>query len=521
MICIGKVALSIPNTENTGLHSAFLSRVFFCDRQVILVDISLLTPSPVVREKNMDCVEWELSRIIRLAERELGNVNWSQICRPLCEDMTSQEGVPSTTKSFYSEVRSRVIQRHDQSGDSALHWFLGTHAPTSAVENVLEMMNRSENSMEDDGGGESFHETRPIRSRTARGATPLHVAAYRNSWYVESIVNLLTDSKYSKDTGLASIPMSCGSYPLHVLCGHNATINENVLKQLLKADPSVVWKEDKNGDNPFSLLWKNVLRFRWATSKEKGLKDTLDGLDGGLSWMTIIGPDKFLSYCLQMMRAFRNVTDLSKSKDQNEWSIHELCRIPRCPPLLLRLALTKEYARKFGISGDAFSLDEYGMLPIHHAVQFLAADERFVPQYLKGKLKSVVEILLDEYPESVMVTDIFYRLPLHYALESGRLEQRILLKMIQLYPDSIRVQDPVSGLFPFMLASSSSRLEVPRKDYDHNHDDDDCDGKGSCSLNSREWKQHILPMSFLLLQMCPEVVKYQYQESPSRRSLNV
>jgi hypothetical protein len=41
------------------------------------------------------------------------------------------------------------------------------------------------------------------------------------------------------------------------------------LKTLLSADSSVVLKEDANGDNPLSLLWKNTLVSREKKIEEK------------------------------------------------------------------------------------------------------------------------------------------------------------------------------------------------------------------------------------------------------------
>jgi hypothetical protein len=107
----------------------------------------------------------------------------------------------------------------------------------------------------------------------------LHVAVYKNSVHVEKIVKLLLDWNSSSDCShtssidarkkcsLASIPMKCGSCPLHIVTGQNLTIKEELLKTLLSADSSVVLKEDANGDNPLSLLWKNTL-----VSREKKIR---------------------------------------------------------------------------------------------------------------------------------------------------------------------------------------------------------------------------------------------------------
>lgn len=103
-----------------------------------------------------------------------------------------------------------------------------------------------------------------------KGITALHVAVYRNSLHVDKIAKLLLNWDRSsneflasdadaKEISLASIPMRCGCYPLHILTGQNLTINEKLLETLLCADSSIPFKDDVNGDNPISLLWKNTL----------------------------------------------------------------------------------------------------------------------------------------------------------------------------------------------------------------------------------------------------------------------
>lgn len=103
-----------------------------------------------------------------------------------------------------------------------------------------------------------------------KGITALHVAVYRNSLHVDKIARLLlswdsssneflTSDEDAQEVSLASIPMICGSYPLHILTGQNLTIKEELLETLLCADSSIPFKDDVNGDNPISLLWKNTL----------------------------------------------------------------------------------------------------------------------------------------------------------------------------------------------------------------------------------------------------------------------
>lgn len=88
----------------------------------------------------------------------------------------------------------------------------------------------------------------------------------------------------------------CRSYPLHILTGHNLTIQPTVLRALLQADPTVPRRADFRHDNPLSLLYKNVLRFRWARDWEAhGLVPSLavENCGGATSWMTVIAPRQF------------------------------------------------------------------------------------------------------------------------------------------------------------------------------------------------------------------------------------
>jgi ankyrin repeat protein len=369
-----------------------------------------------------------------------------------------------------------------------------------------------------------------IRAQNVKGATALHVAAFRNSAHVGTIIDLLLDWDRSQADGdsLASIPMNCGSYPLHVLTGQNTTIQQHALESLLLADPTVALKEDVNGDNPLSLLWKNTLRFRWAINVMEG-STYIDyaNEDDHCSWITIIPPEKFIRFSRLMIHAALGKP--ISSSIENGITFHELCSIPRCPPMLFRLAQFPRYHALLGIFGDVHTLDDQGMLPLHHAVQQRPATYRFVPDYLKPQYrKTLVRLLLEEYPESAMATDGKGRLPLHYALESGCVNERDLLKLVELHPESLRVQDPVSGLYPFMLVASQTNQRIEQTTTSYSipsyvrafgsgaipgplKDTATAMERSDVLLSESEdgWKEENIRISFLLLLLCPEAVQFQ------------
>lgn len=367
-----------------------------------------------------------------------------------------------------------------------------------------------------------------IRKQYSYGATSLHLAVHRNSIHVDKIIQLLLGcdcTNFSDDTivpcvssSLVSIPMNCGSYPLHVLTGQNATINEKALKILVDADPTVIWKEDKNGDNPVSLLWKNTLRFRWAISIMEGAPfiDYIDK-ENASSWMTITTPWKYIRCTLLMLRA------ALRKHDNEIFTVHELCAFPRCPPILLMLAMLPEYNADLCVQGSVYSLDENGRLPLHHAVKNAPAHYRYVPDYLKQKCqRSLVSLLLDKFPDAVQIKDSAGRLPLHYALENGCMQETDLMRLVELYPAGLKMEDPVSGLYPFMLVSHTARASTFHLEASHfflsnkfpstpesSSEDFGSEGGDLADLkHCMEWKKDHVRVSFLLLSLCPEAMQY-------------
>jgi ankyrin repeat protein len=309
-----------------------------------------------------------------------------------------------------------------------------------------------------------------------KGVTAIHVAVYRNSFHANSIVKQLLE----KEPSLASTAMECGSYPLHILCAHNVTIRRDILMTLLDADPTVVWKEDQHGDTPLSLLWKNVLRFRWAQQEQVAFKEEEDDEDlmdiditaninnnprrrrRRPSWMTVITPDQYVELSLMMIRAALH------KPPQLPLHLVDICKMPRCPPLLLKLVLQlqKNEISNHLLPGTHFWRDpdmDSGMTALHHAARVDPVTREFVPAHVQLLAPvSVVDCLLDHFPVLALVKDHSGRIALHYALEKAFCEhggdecKELLYRLVNANPDSLRIKDPVSGLYPFALLAAQS-----------------------------------------------------------------
>jgi ankyrin repeat protein len=247
------------------------------------------------------------------------------------------------------------------------------------------------------------------------------------------------------------------------------------------------------------------------------------------SWLAVITPHQYIEFSLLMAgAALQKQKKISENTRHNcVNTIHDLCRIPRCPPLLLRLLQSPEYKTLFGVSGTAYTFDEHGMLPIHYAVQNPPVTYKFVPSSLKSHhQKSVMEILLEGNPGGVRVADDNGRLPLHYALDSGCLSERDILVLIRLYPDSLRIEDPRTGLLPFMLVVPADPRRTATCNIFHNSVREKEEQKlsslqyeKSASIENNttytarrhqaEWKIDHVRMSYLLLMLCPDAISIQ------------
>lgn len=267
-------------------------------------------------------------------------------------------------------------------------------------------------------------------------------------------------------------------------------------------------------------------RFRWAISIMEGANYIDYIKKDDCSWMAVITPHQFIKFSLLMAAGALHKRDPSDSSDPGIESIHDVCKIPRCPPMLLRLLRSPKYNTLFDIQGNAFSFDLNGMLPIHHAVQSPPVTYDFVPATLKLKYrKSLVEILLEENPNGVRVADDEGRLPIHYALDCGCLLERDLLALIKLYPESLRKKDPRTGLLPFMLVAAKPRRIVidttgtlPHMTRDDNKWKIIPSMRSTCRENYQgnatgmyqaEWKKDPVRMSCLLLMLYPDVIPFQ------------
>jgi hypothetical protein len=391
----------------------------------------------------MDLARIELSRILA----------WHN---PFSNCIESDEQ-PSSHKYYFLDCKGT-----NEYGDHALHRLCALHINKTAIHNFLAHRKEHERIHNlrpiDDALMDRYDDLPdPIRVDAANhvGVTALHVAVYRNAWHVEKIVRRILE----ECPRLASIPMKCGTYPLHIVTGHNLTISPSVIDYLLQVDPTVVWNDDCYGDNPLSLLWKNVLRFRWSHYCEMFNVIPEMHKEGDMSWMTVISPEQFCDYCLRMIAAAQGVYN----PEHLTW--HDVCRMPRCPPLLIRLLLSTEWQHKIPYKhlsrSRLMQTDRHGQTPLHIACATAPTTLRYVPQEIVDTFRSVVSLFVGASPDAALVLDKYGCCPLHYLVGNTPVLQMShvydVLELVNACPEALSIQNPTSGLYP--LQEWAQRLQ--------------------------------------------------------------
>lgn len=301
-----------------------------------------------------------------------------------------------------------------------------------------------------------FHILDPLQSTTASGINALHVAVFRNSYHVESVVKALL-KEYPE---MAAMPMSCGSFPLHLYMEHSLTIDGAVLQHLLAAYPQAAATPNARGETPLSLLWRNVLRFRWARDWETA-QQVPDSMVGDKSWMTVMAPDQFLDFGLRLIRA-----SVGRQEKDGPLSWHDICQAPCCPPLLIRMLLYQQEQQQqqqqeqmsvvSSSSSSSSSLDKSNVqlgsllerdqgrrLPLHCAAGAIPCPTTDIVLHVR----SVVELVLDAARDAALQRDAHGRFPLHYVVCRNH-GPRAVRAVLQQHPDALEVPDPVTELCP-------------------------------------------------------------------------
>jgi len=102
---------------------------------------------------------------------------------------------------------------------------------------------------------------------------------------------------------------------------------------------------------------------------------------------------------------------------------------------------------------EAKEKDSIGDLPLSIACSDPVANRSF-------DFRSKIQMLVPIYPDTVQMKDSRGRLPIFTALESGVLWEEGVSTLLELAPRALFLRDPVTGLYPFMLAACGTKART-------------------------------------------------------------
>lgn len=218
-----------------------------------------------------------------------------------------------------------------------------------------------------------------------------------------------------------------GEIPLHWAI--RLGLSNQILRMLLEASPSSgVFVQDKDGNTPLSLLWAShqdsILR-AWWNGREYLLKSA--------AWKRIM----FLLKCC-------HYGTIHHPPDSDDKLLHIAARYP-CPPALFPLFLNV-YKDRIGAQDD-----ESGQTVLAAACSDPAGNRLC-------DVTTKIDLILGQKSGalSASVPDKSGRVPFFTAVAHGITWEEGVQKLFDFDSSVLSMKDPVSGLYPFMLAGAGS-----------------------------------------------------------------
>jgi ankyrin repeat protein len=302
---------------------------------------------------------------------------------------------------------------------------------------------------------------------------PLHITCSSQHASVH-VVRVLVEGGHSRQCTMRD---EDGDTPLHTACRCGAPLE--VLEILLKICPTVCYERDYEGLTPIQRLW-----VRYFVTLGTDVIDSVKGpadLHGELgdAWNKT---ELLLSAAHGGALSTTNNSNHGNGNGSTFRAVHAAAAVD-CPRAVVKIAASV-YPRQLDekdengmtpvmiaaqspifkdrdLSDDGYALDDvvYGQeeqVQGEHGIDGWPSDPSTEN---KGPQASVIEILLEANRESASaaacVPDPMGRLPLHWALATGKHLDQGVKPLIEVHPEALVVPDVETKLFPFMLAAQA------------------------------------------------------------------
>jgi len=320
------------------------------------------------------------------------------------------------------------------------------------------------------------------------GNTPLHLAILCSASPDMLQIMLATGSR------AACIKNNAGLTPLALALAHGTSIA--TLRLILKACPEAVHVRDNMNTSTIQFAW-NLMIAGAKAEEEKDGTDTqhqeynqTDRSASNINTLALCARSSSLvgdsrlwmgKIDLLLRAAFHGVAENQGIPRKRRWrAVHAACNGGTCPFDVLAFSLQI-------LPNEIRVRNEDGNLPLHIAASAPPYESTIPAELAPGR---PIHLLLSRSPQGAMQVNRKGRLPIHLALESGKALDNGVDALVDAFPESVRMRDPVTLLYPFQMAA------VKRDDAV-----DESDRKAS-----KEVDLAITNAIFILLLEAPELV---------------
>jgi ankyrin repeat protein len=286
-----------------------------------------------------------------------------------------------------------------------------------------------------------------ITARDSKGCSPLHYLAYSRQCPFSSLQLMMDYCKpfYPRcDGGLLMDPTLCtdvdGDTPLHwALDGY---MSPRRIKELIRHSKDAMNIKNHMGSLPFDQFAINFIDADWKVHDVCG-REVWENIQ---AYLRVVFDDR-------LPTDVSNDSDGSSSTgNENKppaWLPLHLIAGAKCdlPPIFTDIAL--HYCKD-----DLSNTNSEGMLPLHLACNRISLDKNCPCDGAMAKK------ILVEYPQAAYKeVSSTKRLAIHLAVASHK-PMSLITSLIKSYPRSLNIPDPVTKLWPFVLAAVENEESI-------------------------------------------------------------
>jgi len=283
------------------------------------------------------------------------------------------------------------------------------------------------------------------------GNTPLHFAILSGAPPDMLQIMLATGSK------AACIKNEAGLTPIFMSLANGTPTT--TLRMILKACPESVHVRDHHGTSSIQFAWNLLIAGMIADNTTESKDDqeqrsasNINALALSARSSSLVGdPRAWMGKIDLLLRtAFHGVAENRSIPHRRRWrAVHAACNGGTCPFDVLAFSLQI-------LPMEIQVVNEDGNLPLHIAASAPPYETNKPAELASGR---PIHLLLNRFPAGSKKLSRKGRLPLHLALASGKTLDNGIDALVDSFPESVRMRDPETMLFPFMLAAAKRQVD--------------------------------------------------------------